>query len=183
MLAVVTRHSRGVTLDVALGLMGAALGFVGVSRLQAHLIIRWDRIEWTWFFSHHSIPLSELVDVAFVEAGDSAFESVESELGRAFLGPVGYWITGVSRLFTHVGPTLGPQSLFLLKRYGPPVRIHAIGVSADPTRNTDAVLAFHALKGVIEHHHDTKLMSPRELSLRHAKLRLRRRRSSGRQNS
>ena len=79
--------------------------------------------------------------------------------GAAFILPLGLGVIGVFALIgTAVsvfreGPTLGTHTLIVIRRFGAPVRIRAIGMFAFQPERSSAAIAEHAVQAAIASFH------------------------------
>ena len=156
--------NAGLTLGLVLVGLGVILAIAGAGRIVARLEVHETMIAWTWAFSRHEHSLEDLTDAALVEPGEPS-----SGLGAGGAGmflPLGFGVLGIFGLIGTLassfkaGPTLGTHTLIVIRKFGVPVRIQAIGTFAiNPERSTAAlaeravqaaIAAFHVRSG--EHH-------------------------------
>jgi hypothetical protein len=157
LMAAISKTSAGLAFDLLIVAFGLIVGVAGVGRIAARLEVHETKIVWTWTFTRHEHSLDDLTDAAFVEAGSPSSGVWAS--GAAFIMPLGLGVLGIFALigtFLSVfkaGPTLGTHTLIVIRRYGAPVRIRAIGTFAFKPERSSAVVSERAVQTAIASFH------------------------------
>ena len=149
--------SGKLVLGLAVLAIGLLLGGAGLGRILARLEVHETKIVWTWAFAKHEHSLEDLTEAALVEPGSPSSGAGAS--GAAFLIPLGLGIIGLFALIGKgvsvfkAGPTLGTHTLIVIRRFGAPVAIRAIGTFAFRPEQSSAAVAAQAVQAAIASFH------------------------------
>lgn len=149
--------SLGLTLGLALVMVGLLIGCAGFARIVSRLEVHDTKIVWTWAFTRHEHSLEDLTEAALVEPGSPS--SGTGAAGAAFIIPLGLGVLGAFALIGtfisafKAGPTLGSHTLIAIRRFGAPLRIQAIGTFAFYPERSSAAVAERALQAAIASFH------------------------------
>jgi hypothetical protein len=143
--------SEDLSVGLALVLLGLMVAYTGAGRVLARLEIYESRLVWMWGFSRHELALAELSEAALVEPGSVHPGGAGGGfLGGGLFAVAFWWMLGLAGSVFRAGPTLGSQTLIVLKTYGAPVRIAPIGTFSSSPGGSDAFAAQQAVQVAIE---------------------------------
>ena len=137
-------------LGLAIFVAGLILVLTGLGRMTARLEITHSCVVWTWAFSRHEVPLTELEDAALVEKGSPASgASWAGFLGGGFLSALAWWFVELVAAFVGSEPSLGALDLVLIKHHGTPLEIKAVSSWSTRHSHSQANEALQAVKTAI----------------------------------
>jgi hypothetical protein len=151
LVVVIGRANRdALPLGVAISVVGLILALTGLGRMAARLEVTATTVVWTWAFSRHELPLSELEDAALVEKGSPASgASWAGFLGGGFLGVLAWWLVELVAAFVSSEPSIGAYDLVVYKHHGAPVEMKPISSWSTRSSHSQADQALQAVRAAI----------------------------------
>lgn len=122
-------HQRwALPIGIAVAVVGLLIGVSSLGRATARLEVHVGHLRWRWGLAAHTVDLGDLEDAALVEKGSPASGSAWAGFLAGGVDWVFFWwffdwATGLLRS----DPVAGTSVLVVVKRYGGPVPIPAIG--------------------------------------------------------
>jgi hypothetical protein len=139
-----------VPVGLAIAVVGLFLALTGLGRMTARLEVTATSVAWTWAFSRHELPVSELEDAALVEKGSPASGAAWAGfLGGGFFGVLAWWLVELVAATVSSEPTIGAFDLVLSKHHGAPVEVRPISSWSTRSSHSQADEALQAVRTAI----------------------------------
>ena len=164
--AVARGNRDAIPVGLAVTLVGLILVLTGLGRMAARLEVTATTVAWTWGFSRHELPLSELEDAALVEKGSPASgASWAGFLGGGFFGVLAWWLLELVVAFVSSEPSIGSFDLVVSRHRGAPVELKPISSWSTRPSHSQANQALQAVKAAITGSAQLSTQQPQHLRI------------------
>ncbi len=137
-------------LGLFISVVGLCLCLTGLGRVTARMEVTETCVAWTWAFSRHEVPFTELEDAALVEKGSPASgASWAGFLGGGFISSMVWWLVELVSDVVTSEPSLGAYDLVLIRHHGASSEVKPISAWSTRSSHSQANEALEVVRAAI----------------------------------